>query len=435
MDATAFGLGSGVALTIRGRIRLLQTVIAIAVAAVAAIAVVDLQASIYYLERSQLARQQLAAASQLAVDANRYSEQIAELLLIGEPERPDFVSARSQLTDALRQLRQVTLREAAFVRSEEERTEEGVELERIDRMGMLFLEIDRSVERLLDLERRGGRAAAIALFRSEIENRLDAEFAEVINEGLEDEREEVGRIDADLVGLTTTMTVATLAAAAALILLVLFSGVLFSRSIARPITALTDGALAIERGDFEHRIAPQGNDEHAILSRRFNAMAEQLGLQRAMILDAQGALERQVAERTEQLADANRQLIATDQQRVRLLTDISHELRTPLTALRGEAEIALRGASKPEAAYRETLATMIARADELSRLVEDLLFLARSESDEIRFDFQRVDLTDLVSRAVQEAGVLGRTAKFTSNSLPAANCRCAAIPGACSNCF
>lgn len=137
-------------------------------------------------------------------------------------------------------------------------------------------------------------------------------------------------------------------------------------------------------------------------------MAEQLGRQHAMLVSAQGELERQVAERTSELAEANRRLTAADQQRVRFLTDISHELRTPLTALRGEAEVALRGMGKPDVVYRDALATVVARAADLARLVEDLLFLARSEADDIRFDLRPLDLRDVAADAVEDTAVLAR---------------------------
>jgi two-component system, OmpR family, sensor kinase len=130
----------------------------------------------------------------------------------------------------------------------------------------------------------------------------------------------VRRIEADLARLTREVEVATLVASAALLLIAIASGVLFARSIERPIRALSAGALAIESGDLGHRIRHRGGDELAVLSQRFNAMAEQLGRQRATILEVQEGLERQVAERTNELADANRRLVATDQQRVRFLT-------------------------------------------------------------------------------------------------------------------
>ncbi|MDX6570330.1 MAG: two-component system, OmpR family, sensor kinase, partial [Gaiellales bacterium] len=59
----------------------------------------------------------------------------------------------------------------------------------------------------------------------------------------------------------------------------------------------------------------------------------------------------------------------------RFVADASHELRTPLTALRGNAEhIARHGADS------EALADLAAGAERLSRLIDDLLVLAREDS-------------------------------------------------------
>ena len=61
------------------------------------------------------------------------------------------------------------------------------------------------------------------------------------------------------------------------------------------------------------------------------------------------------------------------------VADASHELRTPLAVIRANAEIALRRARSPEA-YREVLAGIVADTERMTALVEDLLFLARSDS-------------------------------------------------------
>ena len=406
-------------MSIKNRIRGLQIVVSLVVLAMAAFVFVGLDATNYNLDRGQAARRQLALNSQLAIDANRYSEQIAELLLVGEPERPDFDSARTELAASLIDLRRAVEGEAALLRTPGERAEEQVEAQRLDRMVTLFGEIDRAVERLLLLNQQGRREEAVALFRSDIENRLDAEFAQLIADGLEDERNEVRQVDDNLVTLTDLVRNTTLAALAVLLVISLISSILFARSLQLPIKRLTQGTLAIARGDLDHRIAYRGGDELALLSQRFNAMAEQLSAQRATIIETQAGLERQVAERTTQLADANRRLVAIDNERVRLLADVNHELRTPLTAIRGEAEVALRGASKPETDYRRALANVVSRSEELVRLVDDLLFLARAEADEIRFHLQPVDLNELARQAVTEAQVLGRERNIRFDLSPA----------------
>jgi len=80
--------------------------------------------------------------------------------------------------------------------------------------------------------------------------------------------------------------------------------------------------------------------------------------------------------------------------------DASHELQTPLTVLKGEIEVALRSPRDVEE-YRKTLRSALEEIDRLARLVEGLLFLARSDSGVLRIDQKRVDLVDLI-RAVRD---------------------------------
>jgi signal transduction histidine kinase len=91
------------------------------------------------------------------------------------------------------------------------------------------------------------------------------------------------------------------------------------------------------------------------------------------------------------------------------MAEIGHELRTPVTVLRGEAEVTLRhGPGVPEAAYRETLRRIAADSADLGRLVDDLLFLALTEADQVRFHPRRVRLSPILAEAVREGEALAR---------------------------
>ncbi len=120
----------------------------------------------HYLKRIELASHQLEAITALTVSANRFSEQIAELLLIGQAERPDLNSARTELEAGFDRLEQVTKNEFAFLRSPEEREEELDELHRVQRMRTLFGEIDQALVRLVDLRNRGRQDEAVKTFSS-----------------------------------------------------------------------------------------------------------------------------------------------------------------------------------------------------------------------------------------------------------------------------
>lgn len=116
---------------------------------------------------------------------------------------------------------------------------------------------------------------------------------------------------------------------------------------------------------------------------------------------AREELESRVASRTAELALANKRLSQLDRQRIRFLADASHELRTPLTALRGEAEVALRKPDVPASGHRATLERIVQWSGEMTQLVDDLMFLARSDADEIRLHFRNVSLFQIVNNVVQ----------------------------------
>jgi signal transduction histidine kinase len=115
-----------------------------------------------------------------------------------------------------------------------------------------------------------------------------------------------------------------------------------------------------------------------------------------------------VRARTAELQVANAELRRLDHARVRFIADVSHELRTPLTILRGEAEVALRDRASGSKLYRETLRRIVDQAQDMARLIEDLMLLGRTESGDIRFHLKVLNLRDLVEEAVREAEILGQ---------------------------
>ena len=64
----------------------------------------------------------------------------------------------------------------------------------------------------------------------------------------------------------------------------------------------------------------------------------------------------------------------------RFVADVSHELRTPLAAMQGNLEVLDRGAARDPELLAESLADMRYEVARLIRMVNDLLFLARSEA-------------------------------------------------------
>lgn len=76
----------------------------------------------------------------------------------------------------------------------------------------------------------------------------------------------------------------------------------------------------------------------------------------------------------------------------------SHELRTPLTVMKGELEVALRRPRDP-AEYQRVLRIHLETIDAMTRLVEELLGLARSETVEGTVEWRAIELGALAHEA------------------------------------
>lgn len=176
---------------------------------------------------------------------------------------------------------------------------------------------------------------------------------------------------------------------------------LISRSLTRSVNVLHTGAQAFTSGDLNHRIPELRESEFEGLGNAFNTMARQLADHRTGMRDSNVRLEAIVAERTRALKSSNEILEVVDENRRKLLADISHEFRTPLTVIRGESEIALRGKPKTKLEYQETLARIMDQADHTTRLVDDLLFIARADAGEPRLKVRPVSVSSLLGTACE----------------------------------
>lgn len=89
------------------------------------------------------------------------------------------------------------------------------------------------------------------------------------------------------------------------------------------------------------------------------------------------------------------------------VADASHELRTPLAAVRGYAELIRRRDDDVAPEVAHALGRVESEAARMTRLVEDLLLLARLDSGR-PLDHDTVDLSRMVVDVVSDAQVAGR---------------------------
>jgi two-component system OmpR family sensor kinase len=159
---------------------------------------------------------------------------------------------------------------------------------------------------------------------------------------------DLAAVDASNTELRTAMFVLALVAVAT----AAAGGSAIAGSALRPIARMSETAAEIARSrDFSRRVRVEGDDEDELV---------QLGITFDEMLAS--------------LQDAY-------QQQQRFVGDVSHELRTPLTTIRGNAELLAAGEMHP-AEQQLAIAQIRRETERLSRLVDELLVLARADSVE-----------------------------------------------------
>ncbi len=178
---------------------------------------------------------------------------------------------------------------------------------------------------------------------------------------------------------------------AGLVVLAALIGIPLIRRALRPLNRMTVTAQAIAAGDLSQRVnLPHSGDEIGALTSSFDEMIDRIETAFA----AQQESERRM-----------RQFVG----------DASHELRTPLTSLRGFTDVLLRGAKDDPEEAEKVLRSMQRECERMSRLVHDLLTLARLDAGR-QMNRQRFDLVELVGEAVDQARILAGSRAVTMRS-------------------
>jgi Na+/proline symporter/nitrogen-specific signal transduction histidine kinase len=109
------------------------------------------------------------------------------------------------------------------------------------------------------------------------------------------------------------------------------------------------------------------------------------------------ALERATAE----LRAANERLESLDRLKDDFMSSVTHELRTPLTSIRALAELMVDDPEMPAGQRQQFLAIVVAESERLSRLVNQVLDMAKIESGHAEWHNNDVDLVALSKQAAQ----------------------------------
>jgi heavy metal sensor kinase len=161
-----------------------------------------------------------------------------------------------------------------------------------------------------------------------------------------------------------------------ILLLAGFGGFFLANRALLPIERITDTAQEITAQDLSLRLNYEGvDDEVGRLAQTFDQMLARL----------QSSFERER----------------------RFTSDTAHELRTPLTVLKGQIDVTLSRA-RNTSEYENKLRDLSTHVDRLIRLSNALLFLSRSDQNQLVFESVSVNLCDLLEVLVEQFRLLAQ---------------------------
>ena len=155
------------------------------------------------------------------------------------------------------------------------------------------------------------------------------------------------------------MTIISLAALAVLAL-VFISGLIFIRSIIRPVREIGATARKIAGGNLKSRIEKTTEDEIGELCQTINFMADELE--------------------------------TADKMKNDFISSVSHEIRTPLTAIKGWAETLIDTENYDAVTMKKGMKVISSEIERLSEMVEDLLDFSRIQSGRFSLNIKKMDL-------------------------------------------
>ncbi|MBI5870237.1 MAG: HAMP domain-containing histidine kinase [Actinobacteria bacterium] len=159
---------------------------------------------------------------------------------------------------------------------------------------------------------------------------------------------------------------------------------LLARRLSKPLHEITQAATAVAEGDFSNELTVRSNDEIGRLADAFRNMSAEV-----------------------------RQ--AQEQQR-QFVINVSHELKTPLTAIAGHAQALQDGVATDPEAVTKSLGVIVLETKRLSRLIEDLLSLAKFDARQFALRHDTVVVSDIIESV---ADALARDAAGRGISLSA----------------
>ena len=152
------------------------------------------------------------------------------------------------------------------------------------------------------------------------------------------------------------------------------------RSILSPISKLNEATKEIRDGNMDFILEAETHDEIGELFQNFEEMRIRL-------------------------KESAEEKIRYDKESKELISNISHDLKTPITAIQGYMEGILEGVADTPEKRDKYLRTVYNKAKDMSRLIEELTFYTKIDTNKIPYNFAKINVCDYFSDCVEEVGV------------------------------
>ena len=169
----------------------------------------------------------------------------------------------------------------------------------------------------------------------------------------------------------------------------------FSKRITDPIRELARLSDRMADLDFDAKYTSGGSNEIGELGENFNRMSERLEQTISNLKEANYKLQKDIEQKEKR-----------ENMRSEFLGNVSHELKTPIALIQGYAEGLKEGVNDNPESREFYCEVIMDEAGKMNRMVKNLLALNQLEFGEDDVQFERFDITSLISGVLQSLDIL-----------------------------